>query len=64
MKATLNEMCEYWVLVDLEPGDYEKIEASDVVMEDCEDLNQARYCSGNFESEKDAENLIRLIEDL
>ena len=64
MKASLNEMCEYWVIVDLEDGDYQKLESSDDIMADCEDLTEFRYSSGNFESEQDAKNLIALIEDL
>ena len=64
MKANLNEMCEYWVTVDLEGGDYQKLESSDDIMADCEDMTEHRYSSGNFESESDAKNLIKLIEDL
>ena len=64
MRASLNEMCEYWVIVDLEEGDHKKIENSEDIMAECEDLTPFRYSSGNFESEHEAKDLIKLIEAL
>jgi hypothetical protein len=64
MKASLNEAREYWVIVDLEEGDYEKIESSDEIMANCEELEEFRYSSESFEIEQYAKNLIKLIEAL
>ena len=64
MDISLNESREYWVIVDLEEGEHKKIESSDEIMDDCVDLEEFRYSSVNFESEQDAKNLIKLIEDL
>ena len=57
-------MSEYWVKVDLEDGDLEKLEQSDEIMDECESHTDGEYISGTFDNEDEAKRLYELIEAL
>ena len=61
-RAYQGEHTEYWVQLELEPGDREKLEEHDEIMDECESLTDTDYYSVTSDSSQD--DLINLINEV